>query len=196
MKSNPNGRSWNPTITLARLFEEQNQFYDALAAYELIDQTESSPAIREKIEALHLRILSDPNSKYDPRIEKLFSSEELAYLKILNHTAFDNLSTVAERLAEGFPDAESYMEHIDAGEFDESLDNAEDMHAMLMEIEEQAKLCSPEGNSMIEDYDIEDFLIAVLSRFSKSTPLSEISVADLIGVFATMQMRNIKDKDQ
>jgi hypothetical protein len=85
MKSSNNGRSWQPTLTLAKLFEEQNQFFDALAAYELISQNDSSPGIREKIESLQFRILSDPNSSYDPRIEKLFSPEELAYLKILNH---------------------------------------------------------------------------------------------------------------
>ncbi len=27
-----NGRTWAPTLTLAKLFEEQNQFFDALAA--------------------------------------------------------------------------------------------------------------------------------------------------------------------
>ena len=90
------GRSWQPTITLAKLFEEQNQFFDALAAYELISQSESSPAVRERIEALHLRILNDPSNRYDPRIEKLFSPEELAYFKILNHQGFDNMATALE----------------------------------------------------------------------------------------------------
>ncbi|HHZ15448.1 MAG TPA: hypothetical protein GX398_04990, partial [Candidatus Cloacimonetes bacterium] len=52
-------RAWTPTLTLAGLFEEQHQFFDALAAYELINQTESSPEIRKKIESLHLRILND-----------------------------------------------------------------------------------------------------------------------------------------
>jgi len=96
-----NGSSWQPTITLAKLFEEQNQFYDALAAYELIGQNDSSPAIRERIDALHLRILSDPNGRYDSRIEKLFTPEELAYLKILNHQGFNNMATTMEKLSDG-----------------------------------------------------------------------------------------------
>jgi hypothetical protein len=60
------GPSWNPTVTLAKLFEEQNHFFDALATYEMIAQNDSSPAIREKIEALHARILNDPSNRYDP----------------------------------------------------------------------------------------------------------------------------------
>ncbi len=39
-----NGSGWQPTLTLARLFEEQYQFIDALAAYELIGQTDPPPS--------------------------------------------------------------------------------------------------------------------------------------------------------
>ncbi|MDZ4122251.1 MAG: hypothetical protein U1C33_07500 [Candidatus Cloacimonadaceae bacterium] len=187
MKSNPNGRNWNPTVTLAKLFEEQNQFFDALAAYELIEQTESSPAIREKIESLHLRILSDPNSKYDPRIEQLFSPEELAYLKILNHSAFDNLSLVAERISEGFPDSESYMDTIDEEQFTESLDEVSELQDILREIEEQSRLLNPDVNSSLEDYTLHDFLVAILSRFPKETSLARISLIDLISIFTDMR---------
>ncbi len=195
MKSNPNGRSWSPTITLAKLFEEQNQFFDALAAYELIDQNESSPAIREKIESLHMRILSDPAVKYDPRIEKLFSPEELAYLKILNHSAFDNLSLVAERIADGFPDSESFIDAIDESEFSESLEEVDDLQAMLMEIEHQSRLTGSEELAGIPSYALQDFLLAMLSRFPKETPLSEISFADLLGIFMTMQGSTSPDSE-
>ena len=187
MKSNPNGRNWNPTVTLAKLFEEQNQFFDALAAYELIEQTDSSPAIREKIESLHLRILSDPNSKYDPRIELLFSPEELAYLKILNHSAFDNLALVAERISEGFPDTENYIESIDEEQFSESLDEAQDLQDILREIEEQSRLLNPDQEASLEDYTLQDFLVAVLSRFPRDTSLARISLLDLISIFTDMR---------
>ncbi len=190
MKSNPNGHSWNPTITLAKLFEEQNQFFDALAAYELIGQNDASPLIREKIEALHMRILTDPAAKYDPRIEKLFSPEELAYLKILNHSAFDNLNVMAERIAEGFPDAESFLDVIDAGEFNESLEGAQDLHKILEEIEEQALLSNTELTEIVEEHSLGDFVLALLSRYPKDTPLNQISFSDLIGIFVSMNKRN------
>lgn len=187
MKSNPNGRSWSPTSTLARLFEEQSQFFDALAAYEMIDQNESSPQVREKIEALHLRILSDPSAKYDARIEQLFSSEELAYLKILNHSAFGNLSTVAQKIAEGFPDTQNFLDSIDAEEFNESLDELQDMQAILQAIEEQALLCATQGDIPIAEHSVKDFLVAMLSRFPKDTPLAQISISDLMSIFIMMQ---------
>lgn len=193
MKSNPNGRSWNPTITLAKLFEEQNQFFDALAAYEMIDQHDSSAQIREKIESLHMRILTDPTAKYDPRIEKLFSPEELAYLKIINHSAFLNLNEVAERISEGFPDAESFLDAIDAGEFNESLDEAQELSSILQEIEEQALLTNADVSEQIEEHTLTDFIIALLSRYAKDTPLTQISFSDLIGIFVSMHHRNSKE---
>jgi len=187
MKSNPNGRSWNPTITLAKLYEEQNQFFDALAAYELIDQTESSPAIREKIEALHMRILSDPNSKYDPRIEKLFSPEELAYLKILNHSAFNNLSLIAEKLSDGFTDSENLLDNLEEDDFEDPNVNANDLQSLLLEIETHAQNLASSSSETLSAHTLQDFLIAMLTRFPKATPLSEISFADLISIFVAMQ---------
>jgi hypothetical protein len=90
----------------SQIIEEQDQFYDALAAYELMCINESSPALREKIEELHLRILNDPNGSYDPRLEQLFSPEELAYLKILHHQGFANLAKAREKLIDGMQGSE------------------------------------------------------------------------------------------
>jgi len=110
MKSDTTNQTWKPTLTMAKLYEEQNQFYDALAIYEIISQTDTSPEVREKIELLQTRILHDPNLRYDPRIEKLFSQEELTYLKILNHSAFENLSRLHTQFIQGASDYEVVLE--------------------------------------------------------------------------------------
>ncbi|MFO7659896.1 MAG: hypothetical protein R6V77_03185, partial [Candidatus Cloacimonadaceae bacterium] len=110
MNSDLNNPTWKPTITMAKLFEMQNQFYDALVIYEIISQTDESPQVREKIEALQARILHDPNMRYDSRIEQLFSPEELAYLKILNHSAFENLCRLKDQFLEGASDYEVVLE--------------------------------------------------------------------------------------
>ena len=128
-----NGSGWTPTVTLAKLFEEQNQFFDALATYELIAQNDSSPAIREKIEALHARILNDPSNRYDPRIEKLFTPEELAYLKVLSHQGFDNMSRTMDKLSEGIQGTELIFEEEDILAEESELDN---LSEMLREIEQ------------------------------------------------------------
>lgn len=174
------GTNWNPTVTLAKLFEEQNQFFDALATYELIAQNDSSPAIREKIEALHARILNDPANRYDPRIEKLFTPEELAYLKILSHQGFDNMSRTLDKLNEGFSGTEIIFEDEDILAEESELDT---LSAMLQEIEEQAQLNLIENSGEFNDLTIGDMLIAILSRFDKQQKLSEVSLTDLVNIF-------------
>lgn len=181
-----NDSSWAPTITLAKLFEEQNQFFDALAAYELISQTDASPHIRERIEALHLRILSDPSNRYDPRIEKLFTPEELAYLKIMNHNGFENMARATEKLREGMLASEIYIED------DEDLllqdDSDRDLLTqMLQEIEQQAQLNLLEPRDSFEDYTVRDLLLAMLARFDKDDKLSAIRLSDLVSIFLEMQ---------
>nr|MDK2851437.1 hypothetical protein [Candidatus Cloacimonadota bacterium] len=175
--------NWTPTITLAKLFEEQNQFFDALATYELIAQNDSSPAIREKIEALHARILNDPSNRYDPRIEKLFTPEELAYLKILSHQGFDNMVHAMERLGDGIQESEIvFDEDIVA---DESELDA--LSEVIEAIERQAQSTMLDSSDEDSAFLLEDLLIAVLARYDKKTPLSEISISELVSLFADMQ---------
>lgn len=178
------GTSWNPTVTLAKLFEEQNQFFDALATYELIAQNESSPAIRERIEALHVRILNDPSNRYDPRIEKLFTPEELAYLKILSHQGFDNMSRTLDKLNEGFSGNEIIFEDDDILAEESELDA---LSEMLKEIEQQAQLSLIENVGDFADLTVADMLIAILSRYDRQKKLSEISVSELVNIFIDMQ---------
>lgn len=184
-----NGRTWAPTLTLAKLFEEQNQFFDALAAYELISQTDDSPAVRERIEDLHVRILNDPANRYDPRIEQLFTPEELAYLKILSHNGFENLAQARAKLAEG-----SFVQEIviDDDEEEETLPEPSDGDAMLSvlrEIEEQSREHKPDPAKTPEELSLADFLLALLSRYSKDTPLSELRFTDFLSIFLELQTR-------
>lgn len=181
------GPNWNPTVTLAKLFEEQNQFFDALATYELIAQNDASPAIREKIEALHARILSEPGNRYDPRIEKLFSPEELAYLKILSHQGFDNMSRTMEKLNEGFQGNEILFEEDDILADESELDV---LASILLEIEQQAQLSLIENAGEFKDLTIGDMLIAILSRYDRQQKLSEVSLSDLVNIFIDLQRFN------
>ncbi len=180
------GRSWAPTITLAKLFEEQNQFFDALAAYELISQTESSPAVRERIEALQLRILSDPNNRYDSRIEKLFTPEELAYLKILNHQGFMNMAAAREKLRDGSLAAEIFIDE-DEDLLLEEEEDADALARMLREIEQQSQMNLMEAVPDAADYTVRDLLVALLGRFDKDQKLTEVRLSDLVAIILEMQ---------
>ncbi len=184
MKTNSSG--WAPTITLAKLFEEQNQFFDALAAYELICQTDSSPAVRESIEALHLRILSDPVSQYDPRIEKLFTPEELAYLRILDHQGFENLARAREKLSEGSLGEAIFIEEDE--DFLTGAENEADTLALILqEIEQQAQLNLNETVPDAREFTVKDLLVALLGRFDKDQRLTDVRLSDLVAVILEMQ---------
>jgi hypothetical protein len=178
------GPGWTPTVTLAKLFEEQNQFFDALATYEIIAQHDSSPAIREKIEALHARILNDPSNRYDSRIEKLFTPEELAYLKVLSHQGFDNMSRAAEKLNEGMQDTEIVFDEDDVLAEESELDA---LSEVLQEIERQAQLNLVDNSADFQSLTVSDLLIALLSRWDKNTSLSEIRLSELISLFVDLQ---------
>jgi hypothetical protein len=180
------GRTWAPTLTLAKLFEEQNQFFDALAAYELISQTEDSPAVRERIEALQLRILTDPNNRYDSRIEKLFTPEELAYLKILNHQGFDNLAEAREKLSDGSFASEIYIEE-DEDILLEQEGDVDVLARMLQEIEQQAQLSLMDTVADASDYTVKDLLVALLTRFDKDQKLTDVRLSDFMAVILELQ---------
>lgn len=178
------GLNWTPTVTLAKLFEEQNQFFDALATYELIAQTDASPVIRQKIEDLHARILNDPSNRYDPRIEKLFTPEELAYLKILSHQGFDNMSSTMQKLGEGIQESQMIFDEEDILAEESELDT---LSLVLEEIEKQAQLNLINLSEDFSALTVSDLLIAVLSRYDKNQLLSKIPLSDLISLFVDMQ---------
>ncbi|MDD3632558.1 MAG: hypothetical protein PHY63_03805 [Candidatus Cloacimonetes bacterium] len=182
-----NNTSWRPTLTLAKLFEEQQQFYEALAIYELIYQTNKSPAIQQHIEDMHSRILNNYNNRYDSRIDQLFTPEELAYFKILDHQGFENMCQVRKKLQEGSLASEVYIEEDeDNFNFDE-IDNANILSQILEEIEQQAQLNLMEPENEISEYTIQDLLMALLSKFNKEQKLTEVSLSDLVDIILEMQ---------
>jgi hypothetical protein len=71
-----------PTWTLARLYEDQNQLMDALAAYELIRKSTPDPQVDEAIERLLHKILIESNAQYDPIIDQIFSPDDKIKFRI------------------------------------------------------------------------------------------------------------------
>jgi hypothetical protein len=192
MKSDATNQSWKPTLTLAKLFEEQNQFYDALAAYELIGQSDSSPAIRQKVEALQMRILSDPNLKYDPRIEKLFSPEELAYLKILNHSAFENLSKVQEQIVEGNSAYEIIFEDEEIEE--NETDPATELQKMLEEIDMKTVKATGEPSTGTHQSTIGELAVELIKRYGKDGSISSMPIQDFLKLILEFNLPDKTDK--
>jgi hypothetical protein len=171
-------QTWQPTLTLAKLFEEQNQFFDALAIYEIINQTDDSPEIRQKIEYLQSRIMNDSNMHYDERIEKLFSQEELTYLKIMNHSAFENLSRMRAQYSQGSSDYEITLEDEDLR--DRPTVSSYELRRMVGEIDEMAEQAEQEESTAEEAATISDLQKELIKRFGKDSKLTDISVQEFM----------------
>lgn len=179
-------RAWTPTMTLAGLFEEQHQFFDALATYELISQTDSSPEIRKKIESLHLRILNDSSVRYDARIEKLFTPEELAYFKVLDHSGFENMSIAYQKLAEGSLAEDILIEEEE--DFVLEMDGEEAaLDLLLDEIESQAQMQMPNMPNELDDKSLKHLMVSLLNKYALDTPLKEISLSEIISALLDLQ---------
>ena len=193
MKQDTTNRSWVPTLTLAKLFEEQNQFYDALSAYELISQTDASPALRQKIEAIQLRILSEPGIKYDPRIEKLFSPEELAYLKILNHSGFENLSRVQNQILEGINEYEVVFDEEENTE--NVLDPSLELQQMLEEIDTKAIRTMEVPVSENTEPTIGQLAVELIKRYGKDTKINQLSIKEFLQLILDFNLPAASDKE-
>lgn len=181
MKSDAGRQTWKPTLTLAKLFEEQNQFFDALAIYEIISQTDDSPEIRQKIEYLQSRIMDDSNMHYDERIEKLFSQEELVYLKIMNHSAFENLSRMRAQYSQGSSDYEITLEDEDIR--DRPTVSSFELRRMVGEIDElaeQTEAAEASEASGETPATISDLQKELIKRFGKDSKLTDISVQEFM----------------
>jgi len=181
MKEDTTNRSWTPTLTLAKLYEEQNQFYDALAAYELISQTDHSPAVRQKIEELQLRLLGDSSLKYDSRIEQLFSPEELVYFKILSHSAFEHLSAVQQQQKTecSLQDSDLVFTEDDFIKPDDANPESE-LEQLLQDIEKQKKPRQAAQPAEGAELTIGDLAVELIRRFGKDNKFKELDMADLL----------------
>ncbi len=84
-------KSLAPTMTLAQLYESQNQLFDALAVYARLYNERGDEDIQERLEAVQERILSDDKLHYDPRIAALFTADERKRLKILPQDRYEKL---------------------------------------------------------------------------------------------------------
>jgi hypothetical protein len=81
---------------------------------------------------------------------------------------------------------------IDDDEEEEALPEPSDGDAMLSvlrEIEEQSREHKPDPAKTPEELSLADFLLALLSRYSKDTPLSELRFTDFLSIFLELQTR-------
>jgi hypothetical protein len=72
-----------PTLTLAKLYEAQNELVDAVNIYTRLNKELQSDDLRDKIEELTDTIFKHINREYRADIFKIFSKKELRYFRII-----------------------------------------------------------------------------------------------------------------
>ena len=78
-----------PTLTLAHLYEKQNQPLDALVIYQQLLNKEYSDELDEKIKDLKNKIFNDSSLEYNSVIDKIFTTEDKKNFKILPHDEYE-----------------------------------------------------------------------------------------------------------
>ncbi len=78
----------NPTITLAELYENQDQLLDALMVYQKLLHRNPSTELEEKISNLKQKIFADDEMQYNPVIEQIFSQNDRLQFNILPHSNY------------------------------------------------------------------------------------------------------------
>ena len=77
-----------PTITLAELYENQNQYIDALVIYKNLSKKNPTEELRKKIDELKDKIFNENTLEYSEIINKIFTAEEKRIFHILPHEQY------------------------------------------------------------------------------------------------------------
>ncbi|MFO7895703.1 MAG: hypothetical protein R6U84_02060 [Candidatus Cloacimonadales bacterium] len=89
-----------PTLTLAKLFEQQEQYVEALALYHLLFTKFQDNKLLEKIAELKNQIFSNNEAEYHKFLTSLFQAEERENLQILPHQQFKDYQATIEQFKE------------------------------------------------------------------------------------------------
>ena len=77
-----------PTITLAELYENQNQHIDALVIYKNLCKDNPTEELHSKIDELKDKIFNENTQEYSTIIDKIFTTEEKRIFHILPHEQY------------------------------------------------------------------------------------------------------------
>ncbi len=77
-----------PTITLAELYENQNQYIDALVIYKNLYKENPTEKLQNKIDELKDKIFKENTLEYSTLIDKIFTEEEKRIFHILPHEQY------------------------------------------------------------------------------------------------------------
>jgi len=89
-----------PTVTLAKLFESQEQYVEALALYHILFKKNQDNKFLEKIDELKGKIFDNNENEYHQFLLSILNQEERKDLKILPHSQAEDYLTALKQFSE------------------------------------------------------------------------------------------------
>ncbi len=183
-----------PTITLAQLYEAQQQYFDAYLIYKKIYETNEDESILERIEKSKSKIFIDPNMHYHSLIDNLFSTDEKAAFKILPNENYLNyqkslINEIEETEfieddfdedEEDMTDAEEIEEiynPVDLPPFEEFTSGISDMDSLLQNHFSETEM--PEKVTPVNILSISDFCLYLTKTFGSDKKITDLSLGDV-----------------
>lgn len=83
-----------PTLTLAKLYEEQKKYVEAYAIYKYLSKKNKSSNLIKKSIQNRNRVFSDKNISYEPVIKKIFSKQDLSTLSIIPNSEYKKYNSL------------------------------------------------------------------------------------------------------
>ena len=203
-----------PTLTLAKLYESQKQYFDAFTIYSKINIKNPSEDISDRIKALEEKIFTENQLSYNTLISKIFSEEDKKKFKLLpedNYLKYrnrmddeDEEDETVEFVKEDFEENENDMtdaEEIEVRYFEEEPIQMEIPESIIKKVNAQNTdhgVNTPKNNPIFNT-EFDSLLIDITNiktQVIKSQKTSEIELLNLtVSEFAQFIINKInKDK--
>jgi hypothetical protein len=193
-----------PTITLAQLYEAQQQFFDAFLIYKKIYEQNPSEEIQERMTRSQNRIFMDSNIVYNNVINKIFTQEDKELFRILPE---DNYNDYQGKKNESDQDIDFVEEEFEEDEYDmseaeeiEQIYNPADLppfedFTSEMENPEQSNEdfsfelpTSPVTlNASLNNLSLSEFSTLILQQLGPNKKVKDLTISDLLHIFSLIK---------
>jgi hypothetical protein len=166
-----------PTLTLAQLYEAQNQYIDALVICEKLYTQNPNDEVLDKINNLRPLIAKDHKEKYNSELLKILSEEEMRKFLILPKVTYEGYWKAFENL-----DEDRISQDIE----DQKIDNVENIEQKVEKTvgkdgETKSVSSSAKSNASIRS------LVEVLeNNFDPEKKIMDLNISDLMLIFAKL----------
>jgi hypothetical protein len=155
-----------PTITLAELYENQDQYIDALVIYKNLNKENPTEELQNKINELKDIIFKENTLEYSTIIDKIFTEEEKRIFHILPHEQYKAYKESQADLKndETYPEELTAIEEEDITPDEELKPETENKTLEIEdpiepEIEPEEEEIFEQENTVNKDDDIEELII-------------------------------------